>query len=59
LTREIDDDQAEAAALQIGRSFGELGGILRIGLLSKKLTGFISKLDDTVGIIGKSSWHGI
>lgn len=31
------------------------GGILKIGLRSKKLTGFRSKLDVTVGIIGKSS----
>jgi hypothetical protein len=50
--------QAEAAGLQTGKSFSTLGGIRRIGLLSKKLTGFRSKLDDTVGMIGKSSWHG-
>jgi hypothetical protein len=49
---------AEAAGLQTGKSFSTLGGIRRIGLLSKKLTGFRSKLDDTVGMIGKSSWHG-
>lgn len=48
-------DQAEAEALQIGRSFSSFGGAPRIGLLSKKFTGFRSKLDDTVGIIGKSS----
>ena len=47
--------QTEAAASQTGRSFSTLGGIRRIGLLSKKLTGFRSKLDETVGITGKSS----
>jgi hypothetical protein len=36
-----------------------MGAAFRIGLLSKKLTGFSSKLDDTVGITGKSSWHGM
>lgn len=51
--------QAEAAALQTGRSFSTFGGIRRMGLLSKKFTGFKSKLEDTVGIMGKSSWHGI
>lgn len=39
----------------MGRSFSTVGGILRMGLLSKKFTGFRSKLDDTVGITGKSS----
>jgi hypothetical protein len=29
-----------------------------MGLLSKKFTGLRSKLDDTVGMMGKSSWHG-
>ena len=47
--------QTESAGSQTGRSFSRLGGIRRIGLLSKKLTGFKSKLDETVGIIGKSS----
>lgn len=51
--------QAGAAGLQTGKSFSTLGGNRRMGLLSKKLTGFSSKLDDTVGIIGKSSWHGM
>ena len=50
---------AEAECLQTGKSSSTLGGILRIGLLSKKLTGFKSKLEDTVGMIGKSSWHGM
>ncbi|GER28007.1 tubby like protein 2 [Striga asiatica] len=47
--------QAEASALQIGSSSSTFGGILRMGFLSKKFTGFRSKLDDTVGMIGKSS----
>lgn len=51
--------QAEAVRLHTGRSFGLLGAVLRIGFRSKKLTGLRSKLDSTVGMIGKSSWHGI
>lgn len=52
-------DQDVAAGRHTGRSFSNMGAALRTGLLSKKLTGFRSKLDDTVGITGKSSWHGI
>lgn len=48
-----------SAAVQTGRSLAKWGGALRIGLRSKKFTGLRSKLADTVGIIGKSSWHGI
>lgn len=43
---------AEAAAVQIGRSFSRLGGTRSMGLLSKKLTGLRSKLEDTVGMMG-------
>lgn len=50
---------AEAMGLQTGRSSSKLGRARSIGLLSKKLTGLRSKLDDTVGITGKSSWHGM
>lgn len=50
--------QDVAAAVQIGRSFSMLGGTPRMGFLSKKLTGLRSKLEKTVGMIGKSSWHG-
>jgi len=41
---------------QTGRSCSKFGAALRIGLRSKKFTGFKSKLEETVGIIGKSSW---
>lgn len=44
--------QAESRALQTGKSSSKLGGTPRIGFLSKKLAGFKSKLDDTVGMIG-------
>lgn len=44
--------QAEAAAVQIGKSFSRLGGTRSMGLLSKKLTGLRSKLEDTVGMMG-------
>lgn len=47
--------QAKAAGLQTGKSFSTFGAIRRMGLISKKFSGFRSKLDDTVGIIGKSS----
>lgn len=50
--------QEAAAAVHTGRSFSVTGGILSMGLLSKKFTGFRSKLADTVGITGKSSWQG-
>uniref|UniRef100_J3LWC2 Uncharacterized protein n=1 Tax=Oryza brachyantha TaxID=4533 RepID=J3LWC2_ORYBR len=46
------------AAAQTGKSFSRVGRCLRMGLLSKKFTGLRSKLDDTVGMMGKSSWHG-
>jgi hypothetical protein len=46
------ESQAESCALQTGKSSLKLGGILKIGFLSKKLTGFRSKLEDTVGMIG-------
>ena len=51
--------QEEALGRQTGKSFSKAGAARRIGLLSKKLTGFSSKPDVTVGIIGKSSWHGM
>jgi len=46
------ESQAESRALQTGKSLSKLGGTLRIGFLSKKLTGFRSKLADTVGMTG-------
>jgi hypothetical protein len=50
---------AAVEAVQMGRSSSLVGRCLRMGLLSKKLTGLRSKLDDTVGMMGKSSWHGM
>jgi hypothetical protein len=50
---------SQAVAAQTGRSFSWVGRCLRMGLLSKKLTGLRSKLDDTVGMMGKSSWQGM
>lgn len=47
--------EVEEDAWQTGRSFSKFGEIPRMGFFSKKLTGFNEKLDDTVGIIGKSS----
>lgn len=53
------DSDHDGIDWQKGKSFWKVGGARRIGLLSKKLTGFRSKLDVTVGITGKSSWHGM
>lgn len=48
----LKGSQAKSRGLQTGKSSSKVGGILRIGFLSKKFTGLRSKLDDTVGMIG-------